>query len=424
VKGPAEAAATWPAALALLVRAEGEAQEEWAAQTALQIVRDLAGRDPRCVLVEADRRAGLARLLRVRARPGIAEVLRGELSVPQVAVRPEGETFYFVPPGHGGWGRSARAAWQALAERVREGGGRWIVYATEADWPAPEGIPGLDGVVWLDARGDAQPRSGTRVLAHVVAPPDVRRATEIPPPRASEDATLELALEAEPGVLARRRRRARAPVAAAATGALLVAAALWAVLGPGRGESGPARAPDEATGGIPPALDPAAARPVPYSVQMESYSALPDAVRRARDLAGALRAPTFVAPGAVDTILYYRVFVGLASEPDSARALLRRVVERGFKDSSAASDVRHLAYAFDLGIFPDRGAAERRQRELLELGIPTYLVDVPTTVGTRVRLYAGGYESAEDAQTLGATLSRNGIAAPLVERVGAGGERP
>jgi cell division protein FtsN len=183
----------------------------------------------------------------------------------------------------------------------------------------------------------------------------------------------------------------------------------------GSGERSTAE-PPAATAG-PPAIDPASVRHLPYSVQVESYSALADALDRQRQLAS-VGAPVFIAPAAVEDVLYFRVFAGLASDPDSAHALLRRLVQRGVKDSVLVSDVRTLPWAFDIGLFADRESAERRRRELVELGIPSYIVDVPTTAGIGLRLYVGGYENATEAQVMATTLERNGIRVPLVPRIG------
>ncbi|MGH7546384.1 MAG: SPOR domain-containing protein, partial [Gemmatimonadota bacterium] len=158
-------------------------------------------------------------------------------------------------------------------------------------------------------------------------------------------------------------------------------------------------------------------RHLPYSVQVESYSAFADALERQREL-GSLDALVFIAPAAVDNVVYYHVFAGLQAEPDSAHGLLRRLVQRGVKDSVRVSDVRTLPWAFDAGLFADRERAERRRRELVELGIPGYIVEVPTTAGIGFRLYVGGYENATEAQVMAATLERNGIRVPLVPRIG------
>lgn len=400
--------ATWPAALALVVRAETDDQEDWAALKALRVIRDLAAHGGRVLVVEiGEGRPRLARLLRVPHTPGIGDVLAGEAAIPTAAKAPEGERFYYIGPGK----RRAEPvgrdpAWAEIARRLASGGARLVVYTRLEDWPQPDGIPGIEGAVILDAGGSGSPPGGVKVLAQLVAPSGVRGHPPAVP-------------VAESPLLARRRSRRRAPAASVAILALVAIALLWWLLTAGprvRGAGSEPPAAERLLG--PPAIDPAATRHLPYSVAVESYSALADALARERRLAGLVRAPVFIAPAAVDGILYYRVFAGLEAEADSAQALLRELVQRGVKDSVRAADVRTLPWTFDLGLFPERADAQARQKQLLEIGVPSYIVRVPTTAGTAHQLYVGGYENATDAEVMAGTLERNGLRVPLVQRMG------
>lgn len=403
-----DALATWPATLALVVRAKTDDQQDWAAAKALRVLRDLTTHGGRVLVVElSEQRPRLARLLGIQPGPGIGEVLDGEATIPQTARRPDGEGFFFIGPGKR---RAAPAAsdeaWVGMADRIRGAGARLVLYCRAEEWPQPDGVPGIEGAVLLDAGGAGAPPGGVKVLAQLVAPSVVRGLPAVSPPRA------------EGPVLARRRPRRRMPALGLIVFAALAIAIAWWLTGPASSGSGEgATAEPRAAAAGPPAIDPAAVRHLPYSVQVESYSAFPDALERERELAS-LRAAVFIAPAAVDNVLYYRVFAGLEAEPDSAQALLRRLVERGIKDSVRASDVRTLPWAFDLGLFRDRQDAERRRRELVELGVPGYIVEVPTTAGVGYRLYVGGYENATEAQVMATKLERNGIRVPLVPRIG------
>ncbi len=416
-----ESLSAWPSTLALIaVGAEGEAQHEWALHTALRVTRDLAAAGARVLLVEAEAHGRLARILDAPFGPGIAEVLDGKMKVPAAARRPAGEDFYFIGPGQGGAvARWDAEAWRTIAERIRAGGARLLVFCCSEEWPEPEGIPGIEGAVLLDARGAGQRPAGARVLAQLVAPAEVRGVATDDRRASARPKSRRPRTELEAPAVLRRRERSRISTASVVLVLAGLAAVAYLLAGSGSDEGvGGAEVGAGASAALPPTIDPAAARRLRYSVQVESYSAFPDALRRERQLAGTVGVPVFTVPAVVDSVLYYRVFAGLTADADSARALLRALVQRGIKDSERAWDVRSQRLAFDLGTFPDRLGADARRRQLLEIGVPSYVVEVPTTAGLRHRLYAGGYESAAEAAVLGQLLERNGIQASLVERIG------
>lgn len=414
-----ESLGRWPSALAIIARAENAAQRRWAAQAALGIARDLAAASGRVLVVDADARwAPLARTLRVRSSPGIAEVFRKEVGVRAAARPPAGEAFYFMGPGRPGREPILRdRAWLSLVDRLAAGDARLLVYCTLEEWPEPDGIPGVEGAIILDGAGRGCTVQGVNVLAELVAPPEVRLGAVGMP--AAEPLREAAEPSREAGAVIHARRPRRMPAATAFVFGTAVLAAAWLLFIPrsgGEGRGSEARRPPSARGSV--VVDRAAARALPYSVQVESYSALADAVRRERRLVGVLRAPVVIAPTAIDSVIYYRVFAGLEAEPGSARGLLRRLVEQGIKDSARSGDVRMVPLSFDLGAFHERGDAERRRVELLELGIPAYVVEVPTSAGTGFQVYAGAYENAVEARALAAMLEQQRITAPLIERIG------
>lgn len=416
-----ESLGRWPSALAVIARAENAAQRRWAAQAALGIARDLAAASGRVLVVDADARwAPLARTLRVRSSPGIAEVFRKEVGVRAAARPPAGEAFYFMGPGRSGREPILRdRAWLSLVDRLTAGGARLLVYCTLEEWPEPDGIPGVEGAIILDGAGRGCTVRGVNLLAELVAPPEVRLGAVGMP---AAEPLREAAEPSREGAVIRARRPRRMPAATAFVLGTAVLAAAWLLFIPrsgGEGRGSEARRPPSARGSV--VVDRAAARALPYSVQVESYSALADAVRRERRLVGVLRAPVVIAPTAIDSVIYYRVFAGLEPEPGSARGLLRRLVEQGIKDSARSGDVRMVPLSFDLGAFPERADAERRRVELLELGIPAYVVEVPTSAGTGFQVYAGAYENAVEARALAAMLEQQRITGPparLIERIG------
>jgi cell division septation protein DedD len=165
-------------------------------------------------------------------------------------------------------------------------------------------------------------------------------------------------------------------------------------------------------------VDPPAESALPYSVLIASYSSLDDALRRQSEW-GRTDLPFYVAPTTVRGVVYYRVFAGLLPTRDEAVAVMDELVRRGVKDTARSWDVRPARLAFAFGTYPDAERAREVADSLGDRGVPAYVVGVAGETGAaHYRVYAGGYESREDARPLRDQIDRSGLQTELVERVG------
>jgi hypothetical protein len=202
--------------------------------------------------------------------------------------------------------------------------------------------------------------------------------------------------------------------------AIVVAVAAWYAfteyVAPARGQAAVPAQP------APPPADPG--KPieteVPVSVSIEVYENLDVAQRRV----AALRAAEpdlefFVSPVLNDGVTYQIVMAGPVADVDAGMALMRRLVQDGYKTAEEPWSVRPTALAFRIQDFESKQAAMARRDQLAAQGVPTYVVEVPYTVGpAHYRLYAGAYEYRSEAQVMAQLLQSAGIDAPLVPRTG------
>jgi septal ring-binding cell division protein DamX len=240
------------------------------------------------------------------------------------------------------------------------------------------------------------------------------------------------------------RRRHLAPLAIAAVGAALILA-LWQTVG--------SRQIPESSGDLVAAADTtsaaaavtAAAEPaepaqetgegeeepaaggtrltevaLPYSVAIAAYSSLDDAVSRQREWTRA-DLPFYVAPTVVRGVVYYRVFAGMLPERENAEELMDQLVRDGVKDTIRSWDVRQAGLAFNFGTYASSQEARAVLENLFGHGVPAYMV--PAAGGADAdsiayRVYAGGYERAEDALPLRERIEQAGFEVELIERVG------
>ncbi len=157
---------------------------------------------------------------------------------------------------------------------------------------------------------------------------------------------------------------------------------------------------------------------LPYSVAIASYSSYDDAaVRQQRwnrpDLT------FYVAPTPVRGVVYYRVFAGTLADRQQAEDLMAELVREGIKDTVHNWDVRPARYAFSFGTFNTARDARAVVEMLSGHAVPAYIV--PTRLadaGSGYHVYAGGYESEEDARLLRERIAEAGLELNLVERVG------
>jgi cell division septation protein DedD len=154
-------------------------------------------------------------------------------------------------------------------------------------------------------------------------------------------------------------------------------------------------------------------------VAIVSYTSFDDALARQKEL---MREdmPVYIAPTPVRGVIYYRVYAGLLADRGAAEALMARLVREGVKEAAGAWDVRPARYAFDFGVYPSLRDARAVIETLLGQGVPAYAVPAPGDAAgaAAYHVYAGGYETPEDARPLEEVIDRAGLDAELVERVG------
>lgn len=159
---------------------------------------------------------------------------------------------------------------------------------------------------------------------------------------------------------------------------------------------------------------------VPVSVSIEVYESLDVAQRRVATLRAAEPdLEFFVSPVLNDGVTYHIVMAGPVENVDAGMALMRRLVQDGYKTAEETWSVRPTTLAFRIQDFDTRAAAVSRRDQLAAQGVPTYVVEVPYTVGpSHWRLYAGAYEYRSEAQVMAQLLESAGINAHLVPRTG------
>jgi cell division septation protein DedD len=156
---------------------------------------------------------------------------------------------------------------------------------------------------------------------------------------------------------------------------------------------------------------------LPYSVLLVSFSSLDDAVARQREWSRP-DLPVYVAPTPIRGRVFYRVLAGATAARPEAEALMKRLATEGIKSDVRDWDVRPARYAFRLGTYEDAAAADARVDGLRSQGVPAYVVPAIRSGGAGYYVYAGGYESVDDAQPMRDLLTRAGLEAELVERTG------
>jgi hypothetical protein len=159
---------------------------------------------------------------------------------------------------------------------------------------------------------------------------------------------------------------------------------------------------------------------LPYSVAIEAHQDLPTAVRRVESLSRVEPAIGFyIAPILVDSALYYRVMAGPVMDSTAAAQVMASLIRRGHKTGGSDWDIRATPYAFRLGEYELREQAEQRMKELQQLDIPSYVLEVPFTNGPpRYYLYSGAYSGPAEADVMRKLLRSAGLNETLVERTG------
>ncbi|HEX9938518.1 MAG TPA: hypothetical protein VGB15_15380, partial [Longimicrobium sp.] len=133
--------------------------------------------------------------------------------------------------------------------------------------------------------------------------------------------------------------------------------------------------------------------------------------------------PAYVFPEENDGLVFYKVYAGMLDDTVQAAALRTDLVDKRLANpedvGSPAALIQARPWAFDLGEYPTRQAAEQRAGELMRGAVDGYVVPVPQRDGSeRYRLYAGAFADSTRALPLRKTLETARLPVRLVRRVG------
>ena len=161
-----------------------------------------------------------------------------------------------------------------------------------------------------------------------------------------------------------------------------------------------------------------------YSIAVEAHPNFATATRRVAELRRREPGiPFYLTPLVWDSVIYYRVMAGMASDTVEAGALMRRLHREGHKSDLDPWSIRPTVWTYLIGEFPTREAAIQRADSLLARDVPNYVIEIPYTAGPSVyRIYAGAYEGPGQAELMARLLQEAGVQAKLVQRTGPASE--
>jgi len=147
----------WPYAAAIVLAAETPDQRRWAKEEALKLVRVLASKHPKVVVVDLVTGGDtLGSLLKVSEGHGIVDVLFRGASFSSTARRPENENFFFLPTGTAAPPRPVlyrHPGWAKVASRLT-GANAFLVPCVKAeDWLESGPISGFESCLLVNALG-------------------------------------------------------------------------------------------------------------------------------------------------------------------------------------------------------------------------------------------------------------------------------
>ncbi len=404
--------AGWAAGVAL------ELAEEWSRNGRRVVLADLMLEDP-----QLHDRLGMPNL------DGMVDVFFYGASLSKTARAVPGRNFYFVPAGTYTADRESvytHPRWPRIAAGFAEADASLLVLAsTDASGLVAALGDQLEVILLGDGAelppGPVPPRASI-VPAARISPAD-RPAPEISSPLPGPpDATLP---EGVPVSRRRPRQRGIAPflwfIAAAAVAGVL----LYHFLARNPERLPPAPVPESAPAATAAIRGQIEGVPLPYSVQVvafNSFAAARDRLREYQD--DFTEAPFYISPQSEQGVVYYKLLAGMAPDTATAGVLRDALVDADIISEEAAAPgawslTRETPLAYRLGEFATQQEAAAVADTLLAREIPTYTVSVPFSGGGDAwLLYAGAYPDSAAAGTLGATLQRAGVTAPLVTRVG------
>jgi len=397
----------------LLLTGEDAHRTGWGAAVALRIAAVLSRGGRRVVLADLGfddptlhAYAGLPN------EEGLSDVFLFGASLRRVA-RPVPQTRFYLASAGAFAGEPQELleheAWPRLIDGFHDAEATLVAYLPLDTPGAQARLDAAGEAVALGTAGDlpvVRKRAGEVDFLATVVPP----GPPVPPRETAIEEPVFIERTTEP-----RRPRALNPLYLVLL-LITLAVAAWALFGDritSRGTSTANAAPP------PPVAEPAPVEtPLPYSVAIESHQTLETASQRV----DALRreepeAEFYAAPVPVYGRVWYRVMAGPFADSASAAGVLDRLVERGLKRQAEEHDVRTTEWAYLLGEFASRGQAEQRVGAVEAGGVPAYVVTVEYTAGApRYRVYAGAYETLQEAETMAAFLDSAGVTGHSLKR--------
>ena len=388
------------------------------ARTRRAVVADLAGE-----------LATFAHHLGTAETDGIGDTFRYGASLNHIARRiGPGENLYLLPSGTEPVVDEelyTHDRWRRLVAGFRETGALLLIVAPAGATALGSLAAFTDGVI---AAGDARIPDDVRLIERAHAPGADRRSE---PVAVSADAAATAA-----SAPVRRSR----PVVIASLGALAVALAAVAIATYPRWRDGvAAAAPDSSVAraidsgttraridsaaasvapAAPPIFNPAdSAAATAWSVELAKFNTPLGALYRVRDeLPPTIPAATFgVVPIGTDATLWYRVLVGAATTRAAADSIVTTLVRSRVIDEPGAAAVVRVPLAFVVRVGMPADSASAAVTELRSRGIPAYPLREPDGTTT---LYAGAFETPEQAALFLPALREAGIEPMLVFRTG------
>ena len=411
----------------------------WAGRLAIRLATDLGTQGRRVVLADLGfDKPTLHTQVGVPNEEGMSDLFLFGVSLRQAARPLPGQRFYFAPTGASAGDPMellTHSRWSRILDGFRDVGATLVAYLPLDTAGAVQFAERLDTVVGLASDEDlpamreaGEMRFGA-VLTPVssVGPAGTMASRKLAPNRARPIGGGTPEPLTEPGFIQReppkRSRRSLAPVLSLVA-LFAVGFALWTFLGDrllGEGRTGEAAEVVPTSIVEPTPLD----RPLGYSVAIESHQTLDAAERRAESLRRQDPSTNFhVAPVPVYGRIWYSVLAGPIPDSASAAQLLARLVDSGVAEDAEEWAVRPTGWTYQIGEYSIRRDAERRADQLLDAGVPTYIVTVDYTAGPpRYRLYAGAYETLQEAEAMAGLLEQAGVTGhSLRRRTGRTGE--
>jgi cell division septation protein DedD len=166
----------WPHAAAIVLAAETPDQRRWAKEEALKLVRVLASKHPKVVVVDLVTGGDtLGSILKVSEGHGIVDVLFRGASFSSTARRPDNENFFFLPTGTAAPPRPVlyrHPGWAKVASRL-SGANAFLVPCVNADnWTESGPIAGFESCLLVNALGVEVPLPEQAKVLAEFKPPD------------------------------------------------------------------------------------------------------------------------------------------------------------------------------------------------------------------------------------------------------------